>query len=63
MKEIQGKDGEQRRGESCGEIGTSLSGVGGIEINESWVREDIWTKEPTPETVERLIEWFSDKRN
>ena len=40
-----------------------VGGVGGIEVNESWVREDIWTKEPTLETVERLIEWFSDKRN
>lgn len=63
MNEIQGKDSEQKRKVSCREIGKRLSGISGVEMNESWIREEIWTREPTLETVERLIEWFSDKRN
>jgi hypothetical protein len=30
---------------------------------ESWIRDEIWSREPTVETVERLIEWFSDEGN
>lgn len=57
MKEIQGEGSQQKRREPRGELGEVLSSISGIEMNESWIRE------PSPETVERLIEWLSDESN
>lgn len=63
MEEIQENRSEQRQIETCGELGEGRSSIGGIEMNEGWIRDEMWTSEPTPETVKRLIEWFSDERN
>ncbi len=63
MEEIQGNRNEQRQIETYGELGEGRSSTNGIVMNEGWIRDEIWTKEPTPETVKRLIEWFSDERN
>jgi hypothetical protein len=62
VKEIQGMGSERRRNEPCGEPGEGLNSINGIDMNEGWIRDEVWTKEPTRETVERLIEWFSDDR-
>jgi len=63
VEEIQGNRSERRQIETCGQLGEGRSSTNGIVMNERWIREEIWTREPTPETVKRLIEWFSDKRN
>jgi hypothetical protein len=62
MKEIQGKCSEPRSRGQGGKLGGGSSRVHGIEMNEGWIREVSWTREPTPETVKRLIEWFSDEK-
>jgi hypothetical protein len=63
VEDSQGDRSEQRQKETNGELGEERSSTNGIVMNERWIREEIWTREPTPETVKRLIEWFSDKRN
>jgi len=61
VKEIQRESSQQKRREPRGELGEVLSSISGIEMNESWIREEIWIREPSHETVERLIEWLSDE--
>jgi hypothetical protein len=63
VEEIQGDRREQRQIETYGELGEGRSNTNGIVMKDGWIRVEIWTSEPTPETVKRLIEWFSDKRN
>ncbi len=62
MIEIRGNTGERGQKEICGKPGPKRSN-GGIRMNEGWIKEDIWATEPTVETVERLIGWFSRERN
>jgi hypothetical protein len=63
VEEVQGNHGEQRQTEAYRELVEGRGSTNGIVMNECSVRDEIWTREPTPETVKRLIEWFSDKRN
>jgi hypothetical protein len=63
VEKIRGNRSEQRQIETHGELGEGRSNTSGTVINGRWIRDEIWTREPTPETVKRLIEWFSDKRN
>jgi hypothetical protein len=63
VEEIRENHSEQRQVGTCGELREGRSSTSGIVMNEDWVREEIWTREPTPEMVKRLIEWFSDERN
>lgn len=63
MKENQGEgmDGRSEElGRECREV---LGNNSGLEIDEGWPRGMAWTTELTPETVQRLIEWFSDEVN
>ena len=61
MIEIRGNGSEQGQKEISLELAKGPH-CQGIERNESWIRDAIWNMEPTPEVVERLIEWFSDER-
>jgi hypothetical protein len=63
VKDIYGKRSNDMHNEPCGEGREVLGNNSGIEMNEGWIRDEIWTTEPTPETVQRLIEWFSDEMN
>jgi hypothetical protein len=63
VKEIREKCSEPRSRGQGSKLCDGSSSVNGIEANQGWTREVSWTREPTPETVKRLIEWFSDERN
>ena len=61
MIEIRGNGSEQGHKEISLELAKGPHRQG-IERNESWSWDAIWNMEPTPEVIERLIEWFSDER-
>ena len=63
MKESHGEgtDGRSKElGRECREV---LGYRSGLEMDEDWPRGMVWTTETTPETVQRLIEWFSNETN
>jgi predicted HNH restriction endonuclease len=60
--EVRGNCNEEGPKEFSGNQGEDQQNMG-IVKNEAWNRDEIWKREPTAETVERLIEWFSDERN
>jgi hypothetical protein len=63
MKETQRNCSQQKSRELGSGLRKATGTVSGIEMNESWIMEATWTSEPTPETVKRLIKWFSDEKN
>ena len=62
MIEIRANDSKKVRKDFSGNQGEDQQNMGMVK-NEAWIREEIWNREPTVETVERLIEWLSDERN
>jgi hypothetical protein len=62
VKEIQSAGRERRQPDPTGELSEGLKSRG-IEVNELWDRDGLWSREPSSETVERLIAWFSDESN
>jgi hypothetical protein len=63
VEEIQENRSEQRQSKICLGNGEGRRSTNDIEKNDGWIRDEIWTREPSPEIVKRLIEWFSDDRN
>lgn len=49
--------------ESCRERRHGLSKVVGPEISLVETQREIWINRPTPDTVQRLIEWFLNNGN
>lgn len=63
MKESHGEGTDGMNNELCGEGRRLLGDKSGVEVDEGWPRGMVWTTETTPETVQRLIEWFSNEMN
>ena len=59
--EIQGNGSEPRGKELCGETRTGPRGSRELDRNVSRIRDVVWIWDPSPETVVRLIEWFSNE--